>query len=68
MKDLFLRRRVLQSPGELRRHYDVVIVGGGSQGLAVDGGHFAVQVNGRPVEMRVRLGPFLDPSGERVRA
>ena len=37
-------------------------------GLAVDGGHFAVQVNGRPVQMRVRLGPFLDPSGERVRA
>ena len=36
--------------------------------LAVDGGRFAVQVNGRPVEMRVRLGPFLDPSGERVRA
>jgi len=35
---------------------------------SVDGGRFAVQVNGRPVEMRVRLGPFLDPSGERVRA
>ena len=34
MKDLFLRRRVLRSPGELRRHYDVVIVGGGSHGLA----------------------------------
>ena len=38
------------------------------QRLAVDGGRFAVQVNGRPVEMRVRLGPFLDPTGERVRA
>ena len=34
MKDIFLRRRVLRSPGELRRHYDVVIVGGGSHGLA----------------------------------
>jgi len=34
VKDLFLRRRVLRSPGEVRRHYDVVIVGGGSHGLA----------------------------------
>ena len=34
MKDIFLHRRVLRSPGELRRHYDVVIVGGGSHGLA----------------------------------
>ena len=34
MKDIFLRKRVLQSPGDLRRHYDVVIVGGGSHGLA----------------------------------
>ena len=34
MKDIFLRPRVLRSPGELRRHYDVVIVGGGSHGLA----------------------------------
>ena len=34
VKDIFLRKRVLRSPGELRRHYDVVIVGGGSHGLA----------------------------------
>ena len=34
MKDIFLRRRVLRSPDALRRHYDVVIVGGGSHGLA----------------------------------
>ena len=34
MKDVFLRRRIIRSPGELRRHYDVVIVGGGSHGLA----------------------------------
>ena len=34
MKDIFLKTRVLRSPGELQRHYDVVIVGGGSHGLA----------------------------------
>ena len=34
MKDIFLRKRVLQAPPSLKRHYDVVIVGGGSHGLA----------------------------------
>ena len=34
VKDIFLRKRVLRSPGSLQRHYDVVIVGGGSHGLA----------------------------------
>ena len=34
MKDVFLRRRILREPGELRRRYDVVVVGGGSHGLA----------------------------------
>ena len=34
MKDIFLRKRVLPAPQELKRHYDVVIVGGGSHGLA----------------------------------
>jgi sarcosine oxidase subunit alpha len=36
--------------------------------LAVDGGRFFVQVNGRPVGMTVRLGPFFDPAGERLKA
>jgi sarcosine oxidase subunit alpha len=36
--------------------------------LAVDGGRFAVRVDGRPVEMRVHLGPFFDPTGERLKA
>jgi glycine cleavage system aminomethyltransferase T len=36
--------------------------------LAVDGGGFVVQVDGRPVAMRVHLGPFFDPAGERLRA
>ncbi|HJU48431.1 MAG TPA: FAD-dependent oxidoreductase, partial [Gaiellaceae bacterium] len=34
MKDVFLKRKILKRPGELKRHYDVVIVGGGSHGLA----------------------------------
>ena len=36
--------------------------------LAVDGGRFDVQVNGKPTPMRVHLGPFFDPSGEKLRA
>ena len=34
MKDIFLRKRVLRGPDRLQRHYDVVIVGGGSHGLS----------------------------------
>ena len=34
MKDVFLKRKILKRPGELKRRYDVVIVGGGSHGLA----------------------------------
>jgi glycine cleavage system aminomethyltransferase T len=36
--------------------------------LAVDGGRFEVQVNGRRVPMKVHLGPFFDPAGERLKA
>ena len=36
--------------------------------LAVDGGRFDVQVNGRPMPMTVHLGPFYDPAGEKVKA
>ncbi|MGI8972910.1 MAG: 2Fe-2S iron-sulfur cluster-binding protein [Gaiella sp.] len=36
--------------------------------LAVDGGGFDVQVDGKPVAMRVHLGPFFDPAGERLKA
>ena len=34
MKDIFLKKKLLRSPGELKPHYDVVIVGGGSHGLS----------------------------------
>ena len=34
MKDIFFRKEILKRPGPLKRHYDVVIVGGGSHGLA----------------------------------
>ena len=34
MKDIFFRKRVLHTPTSLKRHYDVVIIGGGSHGLA----------------------------------
>jgi len=36
--------------------------------LAVDGGRFDVQVNGRAVPMTVRLGAFYDPAGEKVKS
>ena len=36
--------------------------------LAVEGARFAVQVDGRAVAMRVHLGPFFDPAGERLKA
>ncbi len=36
--------------------------------LAVDGGRFDAQVNGKPVRMRVHLGPFFDPAGARLKA
>ncbi len=35
--------------------------------LAVEGARFVVQVDGRPVAMRVHLGPFFDPAGERLK-
>ena len=34
MKDIFFRKEILKRPGALKKHYDVVIVGGGSHGLA----------------------------------
>ena len=34
MRDLFRKRRMWRRPGELKDRYDVVIVGGGSHGLA----------------------------------
>ncbi|HEY8000943.1 MAG TPA: FAD-dependent oxidoreductase, partial [Solirubrobacterales bacterium] len=34
MRDLFRKRRMWRPPGELKQHYDVVIIGGGSHGLA----------------------------------
>jgi sarcosine oxidase subunit alpha len=36
--------------------------------LAVEGARFLVQVDGRAVAMRVHLGPFFDPAGERLKA
>jgi sarcosine oxidase subunit alpha len=36
--------------------------------LAVDGGRFDVQVNGKRVPMTVHLGPFFDAAGERLKA
>jgi len=36
--------------------------------LAVDGGRFDVQVEGRAVPMTVHLGAFYDPTGERMKA
>src|SRR4051794_33930635 len=34
MKDIFFRKEILKRPGPLKKHYDVVIIGGGSHGLA----------------------------------
>lgn len=36
--------------------------------LAVDGGHFDVRVNGKNVRMKVHMGAFFDPAGERLKA
>jgi len=36
--------------------------------LAVDGGSFDVQVDGRSVPMKVHMGAFFDPAGERLKA
>jgi sarcosine oxidase subunit alpha len=36
--------------------------------LAVDGGRFDAQVDGRPVPLTVHLGPFFDPDGARLKA
>ena len=34
VKDIFFRKEIIKRPGPLKKHYDVVIVGGGSHGLA----------------------------------
>jgi sarcosine oxidase subunit beta len=34
MRDLFRKKRMWRKPSELKKHYDVVIIGGGSHGLA----------------------------------
>jgi sarcosine oxidase subunit beta len=34
MREIFRKRRMWRPPGALKRHYDVVIIGGGSHGLA----------------------------------
>jgi sarcosine oxidase, subunit beta len=34
VKDVFLRKEIIKRPPSLKKHYDVVIVGGGSHGLA----------------------------------
>lgn len=34
MKDIFFKQEIIRRPGPLRRHYDVVIIGAGSHGLA----------------------------------
>jgi glycine cleavage system aminomethyltransferase T len=36
--------------------------------LAVEGGRFDVRIEGRSVPMRVHLGPFYDPEGEKVKS
>ncbi len=36
--------------------------------LAVDGGTFDVRVDGQNVQMKVHLGAFFDPAGERLKA
>ena len=36
--------------------------------LAIDGGRFDVQVDGRPTPMTVHLGAFYDPAGEKVKS
>jgi glycine cleavage system aminomethyltransferase T len=36
--------------------------------LAVEGGRFDVQVNGKPAPMTVHLGAFYDPASEKVKS
>ena len=48
MKDVFLKQKIIRSPGELKKHYDVVIVGGGSHGLATA---YYLSRAGMPVEI-----------------
>ncbi len=58
MKDIFLKRKILKRPGELKRHYDVVIVGGGSHGLATAyylAKHHGIDGRGDPREELHRL-------------
>jgi sarcosine oxidase subunit alpha len=50
---------------ELQKVIGLAIV---PQELAVDGGRFDVQVDGKRVPMRVHLGAFFDAAGERLKA
>ena len=61
MKDIFFEKRMWRRRGELKRHYDVVIVGGGSHGLAT--AYYLAKEHGiRIVPLTIRFGDeeFLD--------